>query len=250
METVTPSIPKPAQLMRRINRAMDASSATLSRDPTSPMLRFQVEMTRGSLVVTLAAGDQEPGAIQWTQNGVILRGQTGPSLHLAGLTFDDGDVYYALIGSAPVQTRSQSFLVVVLPGNPLLNQSARGHVTAGNPLIAGFVVGRMAGPIKSKRYLIRAIGPSLRRFGITETLAHPTVALHRGQSKLRDLVRSEEHAAFVREWQPKLGAFALERDTSELVDVIELEPGPYSLVVTGGEGEQGMVLIEIYEMPV
>jgi hypothetical protein len=32
--------------------------------------------------------------------------------------------------------------------------------------------------------------------------------------------------------------------------VVELEAGPYSLVVTGGEGEQGTVLIEIYEMPV
>jgi hypothetical protein len=249
MEAATPLLPKPAQLMRRINRAMDANSATIGRDPAAPMLRFQVEVTRGSLLVTLAPGDHESGAVQWTQNGVPLRGQTGPSLHLAGLTFDDGDVYYALIGAGAERTRSQSFLVVVVPGNPLLNHSARGYVTAAKPLILGFVVGRAVGPIKPKRYLIRVIGPSLRRFGITDTIVRPAVVLHRGQAKLRDLARSEEHAEFVREWQPKLGAFALEPDTSEIVCVVELESGPYSLVVTGNEAEQGEALIEIYEIP-
>lgn len=243
------NVPKPALLMRRISRVFDGHVVTLSRDANAPMLRLPVEQTRGRLVVSLAAGEADPAAIQWTQNGVPIRGQTGPTLHLAGMTMDDGDVYYALIGSAAQQTRSQAFLVVVVAGNPLLNLSARGQVSPGQPLIAGFVIGRVPGPVEPKRYLVRAVGPSLRRFGSTETITHPTVALHRGQAKVHDLVKREEDAVFVREWQPKLGAFALDPDTAELVAVVQLEPGPYTLVVSGGESESGQVLIEIYEIP-
>ena len=244
--------PKPAQLMRRMAPRSEAAVPTISRDAGEPMLRFQVEMTRGSLVVQLApapAGGEDV-AIQWTQNGTPIKGETGTALHLAALTADDGDVYYALLRSASGETRSQSFLVVVVSGNPLLNFSMRGLVVgSAKPLIAGFVVGRAAGPIKNKRYLIRVVGTSLRRFGVTETLSHPVAALHRGKVKYRELVQSDEQIALAREWEPKVGAFALEANATEIVGVVDLPPGPYSLVVTGGEGESGEVLLEIYEIP-
>ena len=252
MEAAIPFPPKPAQLMRRMAPRSEAAVPTISRDAGEPMLRFQVEMTRGSLVVQLAATPQgdEGVAIQWTQNGTPIKGQTGTAMHLAALTPDDGDVYYAILRSASGESRSQSFMVVVIPGNPLLNFSTRGFVVGSTkPLIAGFVVGRAAGPIKNKRYLIRVVGASLRRFGVAETLSYAAAALHRGKVKYRDLVRSDEQVALAREWEPKVGAFALEADSMETVAVVDLPPGPYSVVVIGGEGESGEVLLEIYEIP-
>lgn len=197
----------------------------------------------------LASDGTETTSIQWTQNGVPIAGQTGPILHLAGLTTDDADIYYATLSSPNGETRSQSFLLVVGPGNPLLNFSMRGHVTPAKPLIAGFVVGRIPGNSRHKRYLIRVVGSSLRRFGVTETLSRPTAVLHRGRAKLTELVRSDEQSALGREWSQKVGAFALDEAAAELVNVMELSPGPYSVIVNGAEGESGEVLVELYETP-
>jgi len=235
--------------MRRMTGVTTAPVAVLSRNGSEPMLRFAVEMMHGSLTVQLASATGDEAAIQWTQNGTPLPGQTGQSLCLSALNPDDGDVYYAVLRSALGESRSQSFLVVVVPGNPLLNVSARGHVTSTKPLITGFVIGRIAGPIKPKRYLIRVIGDSLRRFGVTETLRNPAAVLYRGSVKFLELTESGRQAPLVREWSPKVGAFALDDDAADLVAVADLPAGAFSVIVNAKHGEGGDVLVEIYEIP-
>jgi hypothetical protein len=247
MDAATLDAPVPAVLFRRMTTTDHSGIQIISRNSSAPLLRFAVEAVRGSLKVQLDTAPEE-GSIQWTQNGVPIVGQTGPSLHLASLAPEDGDVYYALLRSASGEIRSQSFLVVVVPGYPLLNFSARAWVSPTQPLIGGFVVGRVPGPIKKKHYLIRAIGGSLQKFGVANPVAHADLTLHRGKVKQPDPVQDEKHAALVREWEQKVGAFVLEPGAADKVAIVELSPGPYSFVVTGGPAESGEALLEIYEI--
>jgi hypothetical protein len=73
--------------------------------------------------------------------------------------------------------------------------------------------------------------------------------LHRGRVKFRELEPGDEQAALAREWEPRVGAFALDAPAAEVVAVVELPAGSYSLVVTGGAGETGEALAEVYEIP-
>jgi hypothetical protein len=238
---------KPAMLMRRMP-APEIHAVTLSAADSDPLLRLAVEATRGRITLNLAKDGIGDAPIQWTQNGTPLKGQTNRSLLLAELGPDDSDVYYALIGSGNTAKRSQSALIVVLPGHAILNYSARAHVGPGQPLIAGWVVTRGAGAPKNKNYLIRAIGPELKKFGVVTPVAQPSLALFRRGAACCELLRTNEMAS-AQAWGAKVGAFALATAESEFVALAELAPGAYSVVVNGDGRESGEVLLEIYELP-
>lgn len=246
---VIPVLPSPAMLLRRMSASLDSPRITVSRNAADPMLRVRVETGRGSLVVQLANAPDDTAEIQWTQNGVPLAGQTSPLLHLAALTADDTDIYYALLTLAGGTVRSQPFLLVVVAGIPLLNWSARGLVTPEHPLIGGFVIGRPAGPLASKRYLFRAVGPTLARLGITAPLGHPTVELVRRGAKWDGWESVAAGSAALQDAQKRVGAFALDDGAPEFVGIGRLPPGPCTVIVRGGPDERGEVLLDLYELP-
>lgn len=249
MDGETGKGPAPAALMRRMTSSVPVERVAVSCDGSAPLLRCAVEAGRGGLTIELGPPPEGEHEIQWTQNGVPIAGQTAGALRLAALTADDSDVYFATVRSAAGTQRSQAVLVVVVPGSPLLNVSARGRVTAEQPLIMGFAIGRVPGRVANKRYLLRVVGGSLRRFGVAGTAGRPRATLHRGRAVFRELVRSTEEAAQAREWAERVGAFALDEAADELVAVLVLPAGGYSLVVIGGEGAAGEVLAEVYELP-
>jgi len=187
-----------------------------------------------------------PGAgIQWTQNGTILPGEVSTTLCLSNLSPSDADLYFAILTVENRQSASQRVLVTVLPGNPILNASTRGFVTSGRPLVFGFVVGRGPRTPKSRYYLIRGVGPSLTKFGIKEPVMHPTIALHRRGRPVEaaGAVGPEEIARHAE----NVGASALIPGAADVVSLVELAPGPYTISGSCGEGEAGELLIEVYE---
>lgn len=238
--------PRAAALMRRMPQA-EIFAPAISRRASDPVLRLPVEMNRGRVTLTLVAPEGAEGPIQWTQNGTPIRGETGPTLHLTGLNPDDSDLYYALLGPAAAAVRSQAAMVVVLPGNAVVNYSTRGEVAPGRPLIAGWFVARGAGIGKPKRYLLRAIGAGLKKFGVVQTVTRPTVTLHRRGMPCSELLQTDQ-PEFAREAAAKVGAFALDEPHTEFVAVADLAPGSYSVVVNGNGQETGEVMIEIYEL--
>lgn len=125
----------------------------------------------------------------------------------------------------------------------LENLSSRSLVgTGSDTLITGFVIGGSA----PKEILIRAVGPSLSKLGITNALAHPRMELFNsaGQS-----VASND------QWGPALsaaftqvGAWPLPENSLDAALRVTLAPGAYSVQVSGVENGRGMVLVEVYEM--
>ncbi|MEZ5278004.1 MAG: hypothetical protein R3F07_16605 [Opitutaceae bacterium] len=126
----------------------------------------------------------------------------------------------------------------------IVNLSARGTVEAGaNRLIAGFVVaqGRPA------KVLIRGIGPGLGDFGVAGFLSEPRLQIFSdGQSlgSVESWGQLESVAALSAAMQ-EAGAFPLRRDSKDAALLAYLEPGAYTVHLTGLAGP-GTGLIEIF----
>ena len=115
----------------------------------------------------------------------------------------------------------------------------------GTGFTAGFVVGGN-GP---KNVLVRAIGPTLgSSFGVTGAVNDPQLTLNSGQT----VVASNDNwgggatlsAAF-----SSVGAFALPAASRDAAVIASLNPGNYTVQVSGVAGATGIILVEIYELP-
>jgi hypothetical protein len=127
--------------------------------------------------------------------------------------------------------------------NRLGNVSTRGFVGTGqNVLIGGFVV--TGGP---KLVLIRVLGPGLANFGITQPLMDPVVTLHSGGGILETNAgwQSQSNPAVTAEIQ---ATHLAPPDAGDDAILIQLEPGPYTTVVSGASGDTGTALVEVYEV--
>jgi hypothetical protein len=134
----------------------------------------------------------------------------------------------------------------------LANLSARGLVTPTAAFVAGFVISGSA----PQRVLIRGIGPSLGAppFNLAGALPNPQLTLFRGPTAVKsndDWFRDPE-AALLRDAAQRAGAFALGASSLDAAMLIYLEPGSYTVQVSGppnanAPGATGLALIEVYE---
>ena len=128
-----------------------------------------------------------------------------------------------------------------------LNLSTRARVRTGDDLlIGGFVV---QGPAY-KRMLVRAVGPTLGLFGVTDSLVDPVLNIYSGQTVIATNDDwSSDGAAMVAAASKSVGAFELPPDSKDAALLITLPPGAYTLEVRGKNGAEGVALLEIYEVP-
>ena len=127
----------------------------------------------------------------------------------------------------------------------LLNVSARTQVGAGaDILIAGFTIGGSS----AKTLLIRAVGPSLVAFGVTDALADPKLELFQRSS----VIGSNDNwggDAMISSVAAEVGAFALANDSRDAALLVTLQPGSYTVHVSGVAATSGVALVEVYEVP-
>jgi hypothetical protein len=130
----------------------------------------------------------------------------------------------------------------------LTNVSARTQVgTGADALIVGFVV---SGNVP-KKFLIRAVGPTLGAFGVGGTLVDPLLDVRPLGSE--NIVATNDDwrgTAALKAAFTSVGAFALAADTSrDAALAIELPPGAYTATVSGKNNTTGVALVEVYELP-
>jgi hypothetical protein len=116
-------------------------------------------------------------------------------------------------------------------------------------MIGGFIV-QGTGP---KRVIIRAIGPELTHFGITNPLANPTLELHNESGAL---IASNDN------WQTTiLGGIITGNQVSDIQNsghtptvasesaiIANLQPGNYTAIVRGVNNTTGVALVEVYDL--
>lgn len=92
--------------------------------------------------------------------------------------------------------------------------------------------------------LIRALGPSLTAFGVNPARANPKMQLFQGSTQLKenDDWQTNANVADI------LGTSLAPTDSKESALLVRLEPGPYTTVVFGADGGNGIALVEVYQI--
>ena len=125
----------------------------------------------------------------------------------------------------------------------LQNISTRGYVgvdTDDTVLIGGIIVTGN----RAKDVVVRARGPSLGEFGVSETLIDPNVSVFADQQ----MIDSNE------DWMDHPRALEIPEalrptSASEAAIRLTLEPGAYTAIVRGAPGDLGVGIVEVFEVP-
>lgn len=148
-----------------------------------------------------------------------------------------GTVIAELYDSTPVEN--------VTASTPrLVNVSVLKHLGTG--VTAGFVIDGNT----SKKVLIRAVGPTLGAapFNVAGVVIDPQLTLFSGSTEIGTNDNwggtAELTAAFT-----QVGAFALPATSRDAALLATLQPGNYTVQVSGVNNTTGTALVEIYEVP-
>ncbi len=128
----------------------------------------------------------------------------------------------------------------------LVNLSVRSEITrTASTLSAGFYVNGQ----QPQTVLVRAVGPGLAGFGLSDALPAARIEVVRGSTPVAagaDWETSVNPGA-VAATASRVGAFSLSAGSRDAALLAVLGPGAYSANVTGQDGATGTVLVEIYD---
>jgi hypothetical protein len=136
----------------------------------------------------------------------------------------------------------------------LVNISNRGFVgIGGNIMIPGFVVSE-EGP---RRFLVRAVGPTLKRFHVAGVLADPQLMIYKRRpgTDIDDLLLTNDtwgengDSEAIRQAATAVHAFRLDEGSADAALVVTLPPGAYTVNAKGVGDTTGVALVEVYLMP-
>ena len=141
--------------------------------------------------------------------------------------------------SIPIHLENTKFPTVK---SEVLNLSTRGLVSVGdNVLIGGFIVTGTA----PKNMVLRALGPSLSGFGLSDVLRDPVLSVYDHSG---NLIGTNDN------WQSDVNHSVVEANglapanPLEAAQVRTLEPGAYTVIVTGKNSTSGIGLVELYDI--
>jgi N-acetylneuraminic acid mutarotase len=132
------------------------------------------------------------------------------------------------------------------------NVSTRSFVQTGdNVMIGGFIVQGT----QQKSVMVRAIGPELTQYGISNALANPTLELHNAAGALigsndnwrttiiGGVITSNQVSAIQKSGRAPTAA-------SESAIIANLAPGNYTAIVRGVSNSSGAALVEVYDVSI
>jgi hypothetical protein len=133
-------------------------------------------------------------------------------------------------------------------GARLVNLATRAWVRANETAhFAGLVVD---GP-RPEKLLLRAVGPGLSAFGVTDFLPDPQMQLWAGAQNLAENDNWDRTAdgALAATAGTNVGAFALQPGSRDAALLVTLPPGVYTLHVSDVISRTGTAVIEAYRIP-
>ena len=122
----------------------------------------------------------------------------------------------------------------------LTSISARGLVQVGD----GVMIAGVAVQSGSKNVLVRALGPTLAGFGISNPLANPTLELHDANGAL---ISSNDNWKSTQQAEIAATGKAPPNDLESAI-MRTLAPGNYTAIVRGVNNTSGVALVEVYAL--
>jgi hypothetical protein len=215
-------------------------TAGSSVPPTFTLQPTSQSVSAGSNVTFTAGGTGSPTpTFQWRRNGVPINDAIAPSLTLANVQLSDaGDYSVVITNAAGSVTSNPATLTVFLVDQTarLTNLSVRTAMVADQTLIVGVVVND-----GSRDLLVRAAGPALVPFGLSNAMVDPRIELYKDATMVlanNDWARALE-TLFV-----SVGAFGFETGSKDAAFVAALDSG-YTIQARGTG--PGVVLVEAYD---
>lgn len=200
----------------------------------------------GTAKLTVTATGVGPFTYQWLRNGDPVTGATNSSLSTT--TYGS----YAVTVTNAFGTSTSGQALVAFPSR-LVNLSTSGVIAPGNSsLVSGLVVAAPTGT--TKRLLIRAVGPSLARFGVTDALPLTAVTLldQRGVVLARNSGWATNALPVYNEIADtaySVGAFPLSPGSGDSALLVDVPRGNYTVSVeAAGTVTTGRSVLEIYEV--
>lgn len=133
-------------------------------------------------------------------------------------------------------------------GGTLANISDRGMVgVGGDAKITGFVITGDS----PRNVVVRVLGPSLARFGVANALANPGLGGYRGPEKIAendDWATGNLNRSYPAVVPPPSPLHLIPNDPREPALELSLEPGAYTIIVTGVGNSTGVVLTEVHPL--
>ena len=133
-------------------------------------------------------------------------------------------------------------------GNPesrLSNISSLGYVGTGASIMTGGFV--IAGN-STETVLIRAVGPTLTKYGVANVLAQPSLKVFNSMGIVIATNTVWSADASLAAAYNQVGAFTLPDNSADSALLITLPAGAYTVQVSGVNGTTGNALMEIYEV--
>jgi len=128
----------------------------------------------------------------------------------------------------------------------LVNLSNLVQLAAGGTATMGFVVGGTV----PRKVIIRAIGPTLATFGVSNPVSNATLSLYQGSAPIAinggwggsSVAAAALVAAFA-----QTGAFSLPANSGDSAILATLQPGAYTTsAAAGNTDDAGTILVEVY----
>lgn len=213
-------------------------------DPAAASLPAPVDVDPSSETNAVRDGYVTVSPIQGTYQAApaaaeLVLAQMRPLMDVVPVTATTA-VVAALSGPSPVATATSP---------KLINISMRGMVgTGANAQVAGFVInGKTA-----KTVLIRGAGPALAAFSVVGALADPLVELFDRNN--RRLAANDNwgddptKTAAIAAAAARTGAFVWAAGSKDAALLVTLDPGAYTVVLSGVDGATGLALLEVYDV--
>ncbi len=204
---------------------------------------LSVYNSSGTLIATNDNWQTDTGATFIEQNGLA---PSDPA-ESASLQTDLAPGAYTMVVRGNNSTQGVSLAEayeIFSPGlsSLLSNVSGRGFVgTDDNVLISGFIVG----DVGSATVIVRALGPSLGSFGVSQPLSDPVLTIYDSKGNViagNDNWQDDNNAALVQ--QNGLAP----PDALDSAIVLYLPAGAYTAIVSGVNGATGNALLEVYHL--
>lgn len=229
-----------AQVKKLVLRAIGPS---LARFGVSGAMRDPAIELHGSNGATIATNDNWAASTQ--ANEIVASGLAPSDAREAAL------IATLLPGSytAIVRGVNNTTGIALVEGyeidstaNGLANVSTRGRVGVGDRVLIG---GMIVEGSRSKHVILRALGPSLTRFGVAGALANPTLELHNSSGDL--IANNDNWQSGPRASQIQASGHAPSNSFESAIDTV-LPPGSYTAIVRGVNNTTGVGIVEAYDL--
>jgi len=192
----------------------------------------------GVVALTVTPSDSAPIGYQWFKNGVAIAGANSATLLLSAITSANAGSYTVALSRTGGTVTSAPATLTVSNGlvSRISNLSVRTNLASAQDLIVGFIT---SGP---KNLLIRASGPGLIPYGVTNFYADPMFTVFNSGGTV--LAQNDNWSTSLSAAFASVGAFPLTPGSKDAALVTSLT-GP-NTAVANGTGS-GIMLVEVYD---